>query len=347
LLSEIGVKVQRYLSSKAAKIGAAAAAVVIVVASLSYIGHRSNYGPEAFAQWTIDGIRAGSIYALVGLGFVVIHSVTGVINFAQGEFVMLGAMLCASFYELDLPLPPALKLVVAILASMAIVTVVGIVMERGAIYPARGASVVTLIIITIGATIAIRAMGLIIWGTSAKVVPAFTNLELNDRIFRPFGLTLGAQSLWIWGTVAAVFVALYFFFERTILGKALRACAVNRRAAELMGISPSRMSLLAFALAALVGAIGGIVFGPTTRPQYSMGLVFGLKGFVAAIMAGMVSPLGAVLGGLILGVAENVGAGATQLYGFKDVIAFVILILILLLRPQGLIGGGERGVEQT
>jgi branched-chain amino acid transport system permease protein len=337
----------KYLDSRSARLALTLAATVLVVALVVFLANKHGYGPKAFAQWTIDGIRGGSIYALVGLGFVVIHSVTGVINFAQGEFVMLGAMLCASIYEQDLPLPPAVKLVVAIISAVLIVTLVGIVLERGAIYPARGAQVVTLIIITIGATIAIRATALIVWGTRAKIVPAFTNLEQIDVIFRPFGLTLGAQSLWIWGTVALVLCALLFFFERTIMGKALRACAVNRRAAELMGINPSRMSLLAFAMAAALGAIGGVMFGPVIRPQYDMGLVFGLKGFVAAIMAGMVSPLGAVLGGLILGVAENVGTGLTQLYGFKDVIAFVILILILLLRPQGLIGGGERGVEQS
>ena len=338
---------QRYLGTKSAKMALTVAAAILLVAIIALLGYRHNYGPEAFAQWTMDGIRGGSIYALVGLGFVIIHSVTGVINFAQGEFVMLGAMLCASMYEVEMPLPPAVKLVVAIVASVVVVTLVGIIMERGAIYPARGAHVVTLIIITIGATIAIRATALIIWGTRAKIVPAFTNLQQNDIIFRPFGLTLGAQSIWIWGTVAWVLCVLLYFFERTIMGKALRACAVNRRAAELMGINPSRMSLLSFAMAAALGAIGGVVFGPVIRPQYDMGLVFGLKGFVAAIMAGMVSPLGAVLGGLITGVAENVGAGVTGLYGYKDLIAFVILILVLLLRPQGLIGGGERGVEQS
>jgi len=338
---------QRFLGNRSVKTGLAAAAMVILVAFILFLAHQKNFGPKAFAQWTIDGIRGGSIYALIGLGFVVIHSVTGVINFAQGEFVMLGAMFCATFYGLDLPLPPALKLAVAIILTVIIVTLVGIIMERGAIYPARGAHVVTLIIITIGVTIAIRATALIIWGTRAKIVPAFTTLEQTDHIFRLFGLILRAQSLWIWGTVAVVLAALLFFFERTMMGKALRACAVNRRAAELMGISPSRMSLLAFAMAAALGAIGGIVFAPATRPMYDMGLVFGLKGFVAAIMAGMMSPLGAVLGGLILGVAENVGAGVTGLYGYRDVIAFVILILILLFRPQGLIGGGERGVEQT
>jgi branched-chain amino acid transport system permease protein len=337
----------KYLGNRSVRLGLTAAATMVLAAFVLYLAYENGYGPKAFAQWTMDGIRGGSIYALVGLGFVVIHSVTGVINFAQGEFVMLGAMMCASLYELELPLPPAVKLAVAVIASILAVTVVGILMERGTIYPARGASVVTLIIITIGATIAIRATALILWGTRARIVPAFTNVEQMDVIFRPFGLTLGAQSLWIWGTVALVLGALLFFFERTILGKALRACAVNRRAAELMGINPSRMSLLAFAMAAALGAIGGVVFGPVIRPQYDMGLAFGLKGFVAAIMAGMVSPLGAVLGGLILGVAENVGTGVTGLYGYKDVIAFVILILILLLRPQGLIGGGERGVEQT
>jgi len=337
----------KYFEAKSARRGAKIAAALLLVGCVLFLAYRNGYGPKAFAQWTLDGIRGGSIYALVGLGFVVIHSVTGIINFAQGEFVMLGAMLCASMYGLDLPLPPAVKLVVAIVSSVLIVTLVGILLERAAIYPARDANVVTLIIITIGATIAIRAMALIIWGTRAKIVPFFTNLEQMDVIIRPFGLTLGAQSLWIWGTAALVLGLLLFFFEKTIMGKALRACAVNRRAAELMGINPSRMSLLAFAMAAALGAIGGVVFGPVIRPQYDMGLVFGLKGFVAAIMAGMVSPLGAVLGGLITGVAENVGAGVTELYGYKDGIAFIILILILLFRPQGLIGGGGRGVEQS
>jgi len=156
---------------------------------------------------------------------------------------------------------------------------------------------------------------------------------------------LKAQSLWIWGTLAVVLVGLYFFFERTLLGKALRACAINRRAAELMGINPSRMSLLSFAMAAALGAIGGVVLSPATRPVYDMGLKLGLKGFIAAIMGGMVSSPGAVVGGILLGVLENVAAGVTRA-GFKDIFAFVVLILILFFRPQGIIGGGERGVEQ-
>jgi len=171
-------------------------------------------------------------------------------------------------------------------------------------------------------------------------------LKMEDLTIRFWKLMVKAQSFWIWGTVAVVLAALAYFFERTLMGKALRACAINRRAAQLMGINPSRMSLLAFSLAAALGAIGGMVMAPATRPMYDMGLMLGLKGFVAAIMGGLVSSVGAVLGGLVLGIAENIGAGVTAA-GYKDIIVFVILILILLFRPQGFIGGRERMAEEV
>lgn len=322
------------------------AVILGVVALVLFLGSRKHFKAQHYLQLAIDGIRGGSIYALIALGFVVIHSVTGIINFAQGEFVMLGAMLCATIYHSDFPLPPVLKLISAIVLAVAGATLLGAILERATIYPARGSPVVALIIITIGATIAIRALALLAWGTRAKWVPAFTTIEMEDLTLRFGGLIVKTQSFWIWGTVAVVLAVLFYFFERTVMGKALRACAVNRRAAQLMGISPSRMSLLSFALAAALGAIGGIVLAPATRPTYDMGLILGLKGFVAAIMGGLVSSPGAVLGGLILGAAENIGAGVTSA-GYKDIIAFAILILILLFRPQGLIGGGERAVEES
>jgi branched-chain amino acid transport system permease protein len=324
--------------------------ILALVALVLYLGAKKHFGPQHYAQLAIDGIRGGSIYALIALGFVVIHSVTGIINFAQGEFVMLGAMLCVTVYNSELPLlvslPTPLKMVLAILLAVIGTTLIGGILERMAIYPARRAPVVALIIITIGATIAIRALALIVWGTRPYFVPAFTTLEMEDVTLRLGGLIIKAQSFWIWGTVAVVLGALAFFFERTIMGKALRACAVNRKAAQLMGINPSRMSLLAFALAAALGAIGGMVMAPATRPMYDMGLMLGLKGFVAAIMGGLVSSAGAVVGGIVLGVAENIGAGVTSA-GYKDIIVFVILILILLFRPQGFIGGGEKAVEEV
>ncbi|MFQ6000085.1 MAG: branched-chain amino acid ABC transporter permease [Anaerolineae bacterium] len=336
---------QRVLRHTAGRIALTVAAILILVALILFLGSLKNIPPAQYVQLTVDGIRAGSIYALIALGFVVIYSVTGIINFAQGEFVMLGAMSSVAFYNLGLSLPSPLKMFMAVILSVVCVAIIGAVVERMAIYPARRASVVTLIIITIGVALAIRALALIIWGADPYFLPAFTTLKMEDLTFRIGGVALKAQSFWIWGTVAVVLAALAFFFERTIMGKALRACAVNRRAAELMGINPSRMSLLSFALAAALGAIGGIVLAPTLRPIYDMGLKLGLKGFVAAVMGGLVSSPGAVVGGLILGVAENVGAGVTKA-GLKDIISLIILVLILLFRPQGIIGGVERGAEE-
>jgi branched-chain amino acid transport system permease protein len=335
----------RILQNKPTRITLTVAVAIAVIALIIFLGSRKNLQLRHYIQLTIDGVRGGSIYALMALGFVAVYSVTGIINFAQGEFVMLGAMICLTVYDLELPLPPAIKLVVAIIAGVLLTTLIGIIVERATIYPARRAPVVTLIIITIGVTITLRAGALLVWGADPYVLPAFTTLALEDHIFRFGRVTLQAQNLWIWATLAVVLVLLYFFLERTIMGKALRACAINRRAAQLMGINPSRMSLLSFVMAASLGAIGGIVLGPVTRPIYDMGLMLGLRGFVAAIVGGLVSAPGAVVGGIVLGVVENIAAGVTN-PTYKSVVSFIILIAILLFRPQGIIGGGERGVEE-
>jgi branched-chain amino acid transport system permease protein len=319
---------------------------IVLLALTIFLGSHKNLQPRHYIQLTIDGIRGGSIYALMALGFVMVYSVTGIINFAQGEFVMLGAMLCITVNSLELPMPPAMRFLTSIIAGILLTTLIGAAVERAAIYPARNSPAVTLIIITIGATITLRAAALLAWGADPYVLPAFTTLALEDRVFRFGGITLEAQSLWIWATLVVVLVLLYLFLERTVVGKALRACAVNRRAAQLMGINPSRMSLLSFAMAAALGAIGGIVLGPVTRPIYDMGLMLGLRGFVAAIMGGMVSVPGAVVGGLILGVVENIAAGVTD-PTYKSVVSFIILIAILLFRPQGIIGGGESRPEES
>jgi branched-chain amino acid transport system permease protein len=343
---------QQLLQSRRGRVALTVLGIVALVALVLFLGYKKHFGPEHYAQLAIDGIRGGSIYALIALGFVVIHSVTGIINFAQGEFVMLGAMLCVTVYHSQLailsPLSPPLRMVLAVLLAIIGTTLIGVIMERLAIYPARSrrAPVVALIIITIGATIAIRALALVVWGTRPYFVPAFTTMEMEDLTIRIGGLIIKAQSFWIWGTVAVVLVALAYFFGRTVMGKALRACAINRRAAQLMGVNPRRMSLLAFSLAAALGAIGGMVLAPATRPTYDMGLMLGLKGFVAAIMGGLISIPGAVIGGLVLGVAENVGAGVTSA-GYKEIIVFAILVLILFFRPQGFIGGGDRAVEEN
>jgi branched-chain amino acid transport system permease protein len=340
----------RLLRNKASKIAIITAVAIALIALTVLLGSRKNLQPRHYIQLTIDGVRGGSIYALMALGFVMVYSVTGIINFAQGEFVMLGAMICLTVNNLDLPLPAALKLAVSVVVGVLATTLIGIAMERLTIYPARRSPSVTLIIITIGVTITLRASALLAWGADPYVLPAFTTQVLEDHIFRFSGssgdVILQAQSLWIWGTLIVVLIALYIFLERTIMGKALRACAVNRRAAQLMGINPSRMSMLSFAIAAALGAIGGIVLGPVTRPIYDMGLMLGLRGFVAAIMGGLVSAPGAVVGGLVLGIVENVAAGVTN-PTYKSVISFIILIAILLFRPQGIIGGSASRPEEA
>jgi branched-chain amino acid transport system permease protein len=300
------------LSPRLVRVIATAAGLVAVAVLCVALGSRKNLQPRHYVQLVLDGFRGGSIYALMALGFVTVYTVTGIINFAQGEFVMLGALICISVYGLDLPLPPAARLAFAVASAVLLTTLIGIVVERTTINPARRSPPVTLIIITIGVTITLRAGALLIWGADPYVLPAFGTLALEDHIFRFGGVTLQAQSLWIWGTLAVVLLLLYVFLEHTLVGKALRACAVNRRAAQLVGINPGRMSLLSFGLAAALGAVGGIVMGPVTRPIYDMGLMLGLRGFVAAIVGGLVSAPGAVVGGLLLGVVENIAAGVTS-----------------------------------
>ncbi len=274
----------------------------------------------------LAGITTGSIYSLIALGFVTIYNVTGIINFAQGEFVMLGALCAISLYGMGLPIA------FAIILSVAGVTGVGALIQRLAIRPARHASVITLIIITIGADIALRGMALVLWGTDPYILPAFS----PGGPIAIFGAVINRQSLWVLGITAAILVALFLFFEYTLVGKAVRACAINARAARLMGIDTDRMACLSFSLAAALGAISGIVIAPITLPTYDMGLILGLKGFVAAAMGGLVNSPGAVIGGLLLGVLESLGAGLIS-SGYKDAIAFIILIGILLARSEGIL----------
>lgn len=277
-------------------------------------------------QYVLSGLVVGGIYALIGLGFVIVYSVTRVINFAQGEFVMLGALLMVTFGGQDLPLPLAFLLV--LLAASGI----GALLERVAIHPVRNASVLTLIIITIGASIALRGAALLVWGTDPFALPPFSPgppLQFGQAI-------LVRQGLWVLAVALAIFVGLWAFFTRTYLGKALQACAINPRAARLMGIRVDRMSLLAFALAGGLGAAAGIVIAPITYATYDMGLMLGLKGFVAAVLGGLVSPPGAILGGFLLGILESLAAGLVS-SGYKDAVAFVILIALCLAQVAGLL----------
>jgi branched-chain amino acid transport system permease protein len=288
---------------------------------------------QQLLQYLITGITNGSIYALIALGFVVIHSVTSVINFAQGEFAMLGALLAISLIAAGLP--QGLALVVAVLA----VGVFAAALYRVGLRPARDASPLTMIIITIGAALAIRGTALAIWGTEPYGMRPFSTggpLQMGGAVIR-------LQSLWVLATTLLLQPLLHVFFTRTMLGRSLRACAVNRLAARLMGIRADRMALLAFGLSGAVGGLGGILIAPIIFATYDMGLMLSLKGFVAAVLGGLVNYPAAVAGGFLLGILESLGAGLIS-SGYKDAIAFVALFIILLSKPRWIVRS-EQAIE--
>jgi branched-chain amino acid transport system permease protein len=280
-----------------------------------------------FLQFLFSGITVGATYALAALGFTLIYNASNVINFAQGEFIMLGGMLAFFFMQSGVPLP------LAILLAIAIPAVVGMLLEKLAIEPARDADVVTLIIITIGASLVIRGLIQIWLGKGAHTYPAFSGSE-------PFligGATLLPQSLWVLGITALVVVALWYFFSRTLAGKAILATSCNPLAAQLVGINTQWVLLISFALSAALGAIGGVLLTPITLTSYDVGIMLGLKGFVAAVVGGLGSGLGAVVGGLLVGIIEAMAAGYIS-SAYKDAIPFVLILFILFFMPRGIFG---------
>ncbi|MFB3820362.1 MAG: branched-chain amino acid ABC transporter permease [Candidatus Methylomirabilales bacterium] len=279
-------------------------------------------------QYIASGATLGATYGLAGLGFTVIFNTTEIINFAQGEFVMLGGMLAVFAIRWGgLPLLPAVCL------AIALVTLVGICVDRLTIRPIRGQSVVTLIIITIGVSILLRGAAMLVFGKDTYALPEFSGREPLSLL----GAAILPQSLWVGGITVAVLCGLKLFFERTLLGKAMLACACDRKAAALMGISVDRMVTLSFAVSALVGALGGVILAPITLTSYDAGILLGLKGFAACILGGLGNPFGAVVGGVILGVLESLAAGTIS-SGYKDAVAFLILLGLLFVRPSGLFG---------
>lgn len=286
-----------------------------------------NYALGDYLQFVLSGLSTGSIYVLIALGIVAIYTVTGIINLAQGEYAMLGAMLAIQYTKWHLPL------FIAFAASVLTVIAIGMIIERLTVNPVRTASPVTLIIITIGVSIIVRGIALLIWGATPVSLQEFS----SGGPLNLFGAVISLQRLWVMGTAAVVLVGLFYLLDRTLLGKALRACSINQNAASLMGISPAQMSLFTFALAAALGAVAGIVIAPLTLATYDMGLMLGLKGFVAAVIGGLVSAPGAVIGGLLLGVLESLAAGLIS-SGLKDAIAFIVLLVVLLVRSENILG---------
>ncbi|NLJ29553.1 branched-chain amino acid ABC transporter permease [Desulforhabdus amnigena] len=283
---------------------------------------------QELLQYFFSGITNGAIYAIIALGFSMLFNTTGLINFAHGEFVMLGALSMITLWKgLELPL------MAAFMVTVVGVSAVGLLLERLAIRSVRKPHPIVLVIITIGASIFLRGVGMLGWGKDAHSAPSFT----DHAPFELAGATLLPQTLWILGIVLIIVAGLQLFYRRTLTGKAMIACAISKKAAWILGIPSERMVLLAFAMSAALGGIGGLLITPITMSSYDMGTMLGLKGFCAAMLGGLGSSWGAVLGGVLLGVMEALGVGFFS-SGLKDVIAFVLLLLILYVRPSGILG---------
>lgn len=278
-------------------------------------------------QFLFSGVTVGAVYALVALGFTIIYNASDVVNFAQGEFVMLGGMLTVFGHAAGLPLPLAALIAIATTAA------VGVAMNKLAIEPARGAPVVSLIIITIGASIFIRGGAQLLFGKQIHSFPAF----FGDAPIRVGGATILPQSLWVLVGAVAVFVGLWLFFTRTLTGRAVLATSNNRLAAQLVGINTGFVMTLSFALSAGIGALAGVLVTPITLTAYDVGLALALKGFAAAMLGGMGNPKGALVGGIALGLLESLTAGYLSSQ-YKDAAAFVVILLVLFFMPQGLFG---------
>lgn len=280
-----------------------------------------------FVQFLLSGITIGSTYALAALGFSIIYNASGVINFAQGEFIMLGGMAAAVLVASGVPLP------LAILLAVAIAGIVGLIVEKLAIEPAKNAEVVTLIIITIGASLFLRGLVQVWLGKGTRALPPFS----GEKPLEILGATMLPQSLWVLGVTLVVVIVLAWFFNRTLFGKAMLATSHNKLAAQLVGINTKLILMVSFGLAAALGAVGGIIIAPITNTSYDIGVMLGLKGFVAATLGGLGSGTGAIVGGLLLGVVEAMTAGYVS-SAYKDAVPFVLILLILFFLPRGLFG---------
>lgn len=278
-------------------------------------------------QFIFSGFTVGAVYALVALGFALIYNASDVANFAQGEFVMLGGMLTATSYMAGAPLP------LAILIAVVVTSVIGILLYKLAIAPAKNAPLISLIIITIGASIFIKGVTQAIFDKQLHTFPSFS----GDKPLKFLGATILPQSLWVIAGAVIVFLLLWLFFTHTLTGKAVLATANNRIAALLVGINTKYVMSLSFIISASVGAVAGVLVTPITLVSYDVGITFALKGFAAAMLGGMGNPKGALIGGILLGILEALTAGYISSQ-YKEATAFIVILVVLFFMPQGMFG---------
>ncbi len=279
-------------------------------------------------QLLVTGITVGSIYSLIALGYVTIYRTSRVVNMAQGAFVMFGALFTFSFLS-EIGLPYWLSAVLAVVA----VAILGMVMYLLVLRPLVKVSLVSIILATMALSILFENVALLHYGGYGKSVPAFT----GDKAIFIGGVAVFRQSLWVIGLMILVLVGLYALTNLTRVGKQMTATANDPGAASLSGVNTGGMILLAFAISAGIGALGGIAITPINATSYLSGGIYALSGFVAAILGGWGSSAGAVAGGLALGIIQSVVTGVLPA-GYQDAVAYAVLILVLYFRPAGLLG---------
>jgi len=286
---------------------------------------------ELLLQYLIAGVTYGIIYAIVAIGFNIIYNTTGIINFAQGEFVMLGGMTAVTLHAF-LPVPAAIFF--AVLITMAVGAFIEIVFIRWLVSP----SVLRMIIITIGISILIREVALHVWHEEVRSLPYFTGNEITSVSIA--GARISPQVFWVIGVCALIVVSLGLFFHYTFSGRQMRATSSNREAARLCGISTKNMVTLSFVLSAGIGALAGCVISPITYVQFNSGTGLAIKGFAVAILGGLGNSAGALLAGILLGILESYSIMVMPTV-YKDAIAISIMLGVLFIRPSGLLGDRE------
>ncbi len=278
-------------------------------------------------QVLFGGLTSGGIYAMIALGFTLVYRSTTVLNFAHGEFAMMGAFLTITGVTvLQLPL------IVAVILALAVTAVVGIVFERLAVRPVRTQAPFVVILLTLGASTLFRGVAMLIWGKDPLTLKAFSG---ETSIFIA-GAAIQPQVLWVLGGAIATVIGLSLFLNKTTYGKALRACAENANAASLVGINVSTMVLLSFAISAGIGAMAGVLITPITAMEFNGGFGLAMKGLTGAIIGGLDRVSGVIFGALALGIIEAFSAVYISSL-MKEAVAFVVLILVLMVWPNGVL----------
>jgi len=274
-----------------------------------------------FVQLLLPGLTTGCVYALVALGFVLCANVSGVVNFAQGEFVMLGGMAGAWLIGLGVPFLPAIVITTLIGAAACAAQ------EALTLAPVRRQPPFIQITTTVGFAVVLRGITLIVAGKDALSIPGFS----GDGVIFLFGAILPVQSLWVWGATLLLLGSIFWFLRFTDLGRAVRACSINLQAARLMGVNTARLRVIVFAVSGATGALAGLVVAPIVLASWDAGIAYSTKGFVGAILGGFRSPGKAVAGGIFIGLVESLGAGYIST-GWKDFLVYGLLLAYLLVK---------------